>query len=238
MYGRKVEDFITNIQETGTSFYSRSNIFGTEIIWGDTKYFFPSKDSGKGLKQSYIFGMVKKDAIKYLKKKNGKIRLTKWKPTVWWNEKLKEDNSRQIVGVDIDGAYWKIAHNMGVISDSTYQHGNLLDMKNIRLAALATLGSDKSYSFYKKSGQTNETMIICGDDELKKLYKVIRYKCYQYMHDLAIILNHDFVCYKTDCIYFYSSASNIKKVKKFLDTKKLDFKLLKEMPSIVEEKYS
>lgn len=175
----------------------------------------------------YIFGMVRKDVNLFLKKKKGKISKVRWKPSVYWNPSLR-DEKRKVMGIDVDGAYWKIAYEMGVISKQTFDHGLLIKEKNIRLAALANLGSDKIYTRIKDGKLTDEIVVVRGNDTLKQLYKSIRYKCFRYMEQLASMLGDDFVCYKTDCIYFYSSAHNSQIVRKFLEKHRFDYKVLKD----------
>jgi hypothetical protein len=48
------------------------------------------------------------------------------------------------------------------------------------------------------------------------------------MRELADLLGDDFVAYKTDCIYYLHTSENIRKVKDFLDKKKLDYKMVSD----------
>ena len=68
--------------------------------------------------------------------------------------------------------------------------------------------------------------IIEGDKDLQQIYKLIRYTCYRYMSQVKKILGKDFLCYKTDAIYYMDTKDNRKKVRDFLNQKNLLMKQL------------
>lgn len=205
--------------------YIRQNIFGTEIIWSGSKLSFTTNKAKKSRKNLFIFALVKKDAVRFLDT-YGVIK-TKQLPAIHFNKHLKP-GKRKIIGTDVNSAYWNIAYQMGVISESTYNHGIRIKDKNLCLAALASLGADKSYRAIKNGILTNDIVIVKGDDRLKDLYQSIRIKCFKYMQQLAKKLGNSFVAYKTDCIYYLDNPGNVKMAQKFFTDKKLEFKMVKE----------
>lgn len=209
---------------TNSTFLVRENMFGKEIVLGQTSFRFNNAKGKKSAKHVFIFAMVKKDAQVYLDKH--KLQKSKWLPAVVEND--IDITNKKIVGTDIDGAYWKIALQMGIIRERTFEKGLALPEKNICNAALASLGSDKGYRVVKDGIVTEDSKIVQGNDALKEVYKKIRYKCFYYMKKLAEILGDDFVCYKTDCIYYLRTRENIRKVKAFLELHKLDYKMAEE----------
>ncbi len=172
--------------------------------------------------------MVKRDALKYLL--THKIPDTKWSPSIIYNDKSNA-TGKKLIGADIDGAYWHIANSMGIISDKTYYRGIETGEKHLLLASLSSLGRDKRYVQMDEGKFTKDVVIFKGNDELKKLYRKIRYTCFGYMKKLAGIIGKDFVAYKTDCIYFIYSAENVKKVREFLQAKEVDFKMVRDYRS-------
>lgn len=203
----------------------RDNIFGSELVWNETRYVFPSKRGKKSMKNLFMFSMVKRDALKYLKTHT--LPNIEWSPSVIFNEKINAEG-RKLTGADIDGAYWHIANSMGIISDKTYYRGIETGEKHLLLASLSSLGRDKRYTQMVDGKFTQDIVIVKGNDELKKLYKKIRFTCFKYMRQLAKIIGKDFVAYKTDCIYFLHSAENVHKVKDFLHKKEIDFKMVSD----------
>lgn len=224
----------------------RQTMFGTEIIWNKRLYTFDSKDflqkKGKRDKEGnlpdhpkknlFIFGLVKRDAMAYLK--TGKFKPQTRLQSIHFNQNFSNTDSR-IIGADLDGAYWRIAFQKGVISERTFNHGLRIDDKQLCLAALATLGADKTYRSIRKGRFGNAIEVWKGNDELKEVYKMIRFECYKYMQHLARILGNDYVCYKTDCIYFAHTEQNTATVKAFLKAKKLDFKLVQNFGKFKKE---
>lgn len=203
----------------------RENIFGCELIWGEYRYMFPNKKGKRSMKDLFIFSMVRRDAINYLKKH--RVKDSGWVSSITYNPKA-DVSKRKMIGTDIDGAYWSIAYKMGIISENTYNRGLLIKEKHLLLASLSSLGRDKRYTMMSEGKFTGETVIIKGNDQLKLLYKKIRYKCFGYMKKLARMIGNDFVAYKTDCIYYLHSLENISIVKSFLDSEEIDFKMVRD----------
>jgi hypothetical protein len=94
------------------------------------------------------------------------------------------------------------------------------------LAALSTLGSDKKYQRILAGKITQETLIIKGEDDLQRDYVLIRLTCYKYMSQVKKMLGKDFLCYKTDAIYYIDTKENRQKVRDFFKSKDLLMKQL------------
>lgn len=203
----------------------RENLFGSELIWGDYRYMFPNAKGKKSMKDLFIFSMVRRDAMNYLKK--NKVKDSGWASSITYNSKVNL-SARKMIGTDIDGAYWSIAYKMGIITENTYSRGLLVKQKHLLLASLSSLGRDKRYTIVSDGKFTGDTVIIKGNDQLKLLYKKIRYACFGYMKKLARIIGNDFVAYKTDCIYYLYSLENVRKVKTFLEAEDIDYKMVRD----------
>lgn len=225
------EDFILRRMELEkASGYIKKGTFTDEVVWGSYSYIFPSlnkKQQSHFKKGMFLFGMVRKDAKNYIA--SNEIILPKRYGQIEYNEKLDVtdlEESTEVTGTDLNHAYWRIALNLGIITDKTYYKGLGDEFKSVRLAALSTLGSNKKYQKIKNGVITNEIMVIEGDDDLKKVYTLIRYTCYKYMSLVKKMLGKDFLCYKTDCIYYIDNKENRKKVKEFFEKKDLQMKQL------------
>lgn len=203
--------------------YIRVGTFTTELIWGKHSYVFSKlskkkeKDFNKGM---FLFGMVRRDAKKYLKE-NPHVRLPKKYAQVEYAKNIPEDFSETVAGTDLNHAYWRIAYNLGIISDVTYLKGLPDKFKSVRLAALSTMGASKKYFRIKKGVITDEVKVIGGDEQLQDVYKLIRYTCYRHMNNVRKLLGEDFLAYKTDAIYYISSLENKRLVREYFKKKDL-----------------
>jgi hypothetical protein len=207
--------------------YIKKGTFTNEIVWGKNSYIFSVLDKKKqeAFKRGmFLFGMVRKDSKAYLKK--SKVKLPKKYNQIEYNGNFNPDLIGKVTGTDLNHAYWRIAYNLGIITDITYMKGLDDKFKSVRLAALSTLGSDKKYKIIRNGLITNDLKIIEGDKDLQQIYKLIRYTCYRYMNQVKKILGNEFLCYKTDAIYYMDNKDNRKKVRDFLNQKNLLMKQL------------
>jgi hypothetical protein len=207
--------------------YVKKGTFTNEVVWGPYSYIFPcmSKKNQTAFKKGmFLFGMVKKDAKDYLKK--NEIRLPKRYGQIEYNGNLNEEFDENVTGTDLNHAYWRIAYNLGIIRDLTYTKGLDDKFKSVRLAALSTLGGKKKYQKVKNGVLIDEYFTVEGDEALRKVYTLIRYTCYRYMTQVRRMLGSDFLCYKTDCIYYIDTKQNRKMVKDFFKEKDLLMKQL------------
>lgn len=209
--------------------YIKNGTFTNEIVWGNYSYIIPcmNKRSQTSFKKGmFLFGMVRGDAKKFLKK-HPKFRLPKKNPQIEYSQhKLDEDILGKVTGTDLNHAYWRIALNLGIISEHTYTKGLDDRFKSVRLAALSTMGADKKYQKIHNGEPINDYLIIKGDEELQKIYTLIRYTCYKYMNQVKKILGTDFLAYKTDAIYYSDTKENRQKVRNFFKEKDLLMKQL------------
>jgi hypothetical protein len=208
--------------------YLKVGTFSTELVWGNYSYVSSNLTKRKQnafKKGMFLFGMVRKDANLYIK--NYEIKLPKqYKQIEYTGELNEEDILGKVTGTDLNHAYWRIAYNLGIISENTYEKGLNNDFKQVRLAALSTMGSRKKYLIIKNGILTKNFKVYEGDEELRKVYTFIRYTCYKYMNQLKKILGKDFLCYKTDAIYYIDTKTNREKVNNFLIEKDLLMKQL------------
>lgn len=204
--------------------YYRQGSFSDEIIWQKRKFLFPSpkKKVAAGM---WVFRTVMNDVRQFISDK--RIKAKERLPVNFWNEELRNYTGK-ITATDVNHAYWRIAYLHGVITEKTYQKGLLIKDKAIRLAALANLASSKEYHVIKDGELTSKTVILKYDPILQKVYNNIRYACYEHMMIMARMLGEDFICYKTDCIYYKDTPENRKKVQDYLDIFGLEWKQLVE----------
>lgn len=208
--------------------YIKKGTFTNELVWGNYSYIFPcmnKKKQNSFKKGMFLFGLVRKDAKNYLKKHPKIVLPTKY-AQIEYTKDLDEKLFGKITATDLNHAYWRIALNLGVISEKTYYRGLDDSFKSVRLAALSTMGANKKYQKIKNGKITEDVKIVYGDADLAKVYTLIRYTCYKYMNSVKRKLGKDFLCYKTDCIYYIDNAHNRKVVKEFFKEKELFMKQL------------
>ena len=195
----------------------------TTIITENTKYRFYHGRSFP-INKMNLFMMVKRDAKKWLKV-NPNFKLPKRVLT----EKTNDYNTdKNIVGCDINHAYWRIAYVHGIISLKTYEYGLGDKCKRLRLASISILGRQKRYQVIENGKRVSYYEAEQGDEKLREIYKYCRYFCYEIMDKVSKLLKNDFDSYKIDCVYFTDSPENRKLVSDFFDSHNLTYKWLTE----------
>jgi len=235
---RHKEKFILDlIKRNKGNGYLRKGNFSSEVIWDGKSYSFPKMGDGRSYSKGiFLFAMVRKDAKSFLKK-GGKVRMPKRYPVNEYNQDFLK-LSDKITGTDLNHAYWRIAFNLGIITRSTYSKGLEDDLKMVRLAALSTLGKGKDYYTIKDGVITNEVVTIGTDEDMDRLYRAIRFTCYDYMQIIKEKLGKDFVAYKTDCVYYLDTKENRKMVRGFFKENQMTTKQLTFIKKTLHEQSS
>jgi hypothetical protein len=208
----------------GKGFY-RKGSYSTEIIWADRKFVFPSNKKSGSFKDLWIFRNVINDVKEYCLGR--RIKELPKLPVNYWNPKIEKAKGR-IAATDLNHAYWRIAFLNGFISSKTYEKGLLIKDKALRLASLANLSSNKQYFLIERGQVTKKSVTLRFEPALQKVYNNIRYECFNHMMTMADLLGDDFICYKTDCIYYKQTKKNVELVCTYLDSIGLDYKQLIE----------
>lgn len=222
VFGKSVIAALKRLDMRGAEGYYRQNMFGHEIVWNGQKRHYSKSQSRKSYKHFYIFALVKKDALRYLK--THKIKKNKWLPSVHKNKQM-DGTRKRITGVDIDTAYWDIALRLGIISEKTYDAGIVIPDKALAHAAMSSLGKDTTYSIIRNGKLTNDRVTILGDDDLKAVYHLIRITCFKYLRRLAAKLGPDnYIEQKTDAIFYVDNERNNRIVHEFMEQNNFDYK--------------
>jgi hypothetical protein len=232
--GIKIQEFkpknkekfiIDNMKRNRGNGYLRQGNFTSELIWDGKSYMFPEKNTHNKYKKGlFLFGMVRKDAKSFIN--SGKIiKIPKRYPVNEYNDNFDKFGFK-MTGTDLNHAYWRIAFNLGIISENTYNKGLHDDFKIVRLSALSTLGKGKDYLVIKNGVITDEVVKIGYDEQMDAIYKAIRYTCFKYMQKVKKMLKDDFICYRTDCVYYVDSKENRKLVSDYFKEQKMSYKQL------------
>jgi hypothetical protein len=213
--------------------YYRKGSFSNELIWQNRKFIFPSPNKRVN-RDVWVFRSVLNDVRDFIE--NKRIREKDKLPTNFWNQKLRNFRGK-VTATDVDHAYWRIAYLDGIIKPKTYTKGLLIKDKSLRLAALANLSSIKEYQVIEDGMITNKTIQLKYDPILQKVYNNIRYTCFEHMTIMASMLGEDFICYKTDCIYYKDTPKNRELVQVYLDSVDMEWKQLvePEKPKLEDE---
>lgn len=203
--------------------YYRKGTYSEEIIWDGRRFLFPDpkKKMAEGM---WMFRNVQNDVQDYVKDK--RIKEKQKLPVNFWNPKRKYVKT-DVLATDVDHAYWRIAFLDGIISAKTYERGLLIKDKSLRLASLANLASSKEYQIIKDGVITEETKVLKYSPITHKVYNNIRYTCFEHMMNMANLLGDNFICYKTDCIYYKGGDESRQLVEQYLDSASLYWKHLK-----------
>ncbi len=190
-----------------------------EMTHGKQRIIFnENNDFKKGL---FLFNMVRKDVNKFLEQSTVEIELDEL-PVNKTN--IKFDKSNQVIAIDLNHAYWRIAYLKDYISENTYFKGLEDDMpKSLKLATLSTLGRPKTYDVYVK-GEYSHSENTEANNELMNLYNDIRQSTYRIMQEIADALGGDFFCWRTDCIYFKNTEENCQTVINIVESHNIGWK--------------
>jgi hypothetical protein len=218
----KREIMLETIKKRKETAYYREGSFLSEIILGKTKFIFPTSKMEKGM---WIFRSVMLSAQKYANLNI--VETKKHYPVNYVNQNFNQSHY-DITATDINHAYWRIAFLMGVINQKIYDKGLLLDNKTLRLASLSNLSSKKEYQIIKDGIVTQEYKTLKYDEKLHIVYNNIRHSCYEHMSNIGNLLGNDFICYKTDCVYYVDTLKNREIVHNYLTSNNLLFKQLIE----------
>ena len=226
-FGKKSAHLLNRIKSLGDSALVKKGTFSTEIVWGKKSFIFPSvnkKDYSTFRKGLFLFGKVRSEAKQFLKN-NPNFKLPREERAILFTPTEPPDDIK-VCATDLNHAYWRIALNKGIISNATYTRGLPKTFKSVRLASLSTLGAGRTYTQVNDGKLTNERITVGVDEDLKRVYKLIRFTCFRHMAKLKKMLGADFLAYKTDCIYYVDSPKNRKMVGDYLIKNKLTFKQL------------
>lgn len=219
---KQASSFIAELKEGKLDFSVREGSECVEIFLDDTHYVFASKKAFPQRKIN-LFKTVSNDVKKWIAV--NKVVMPIENKQTHYNYDFDAEN-KILSGTDLNHAYWRIAWLLGVISEKTYISGLDDDCKELRLATLSVLGRQTIVDVYKNGIIVDKQVHKQGDKELKSVYNMIRYTCYDYMRQLSEMLGDDFFCWKTDGIYYNNTDANIMLVQGFFDDKNLTYKQL------------
>ena len=217
-----VDNYIKDLVSKKLSFSIRKASECTEILMDDKHMVFASQTNFPR-KKIYLFNNVKQQVTKWLNTND--VYLPENLSSIKYNYDYDTDEGT-MCGTDLNHAYWRIAYLYGMINEKTYIGGLDTDCKALRLATLSVLGRQKKFDNYEK-GEIKETYIYQKENvDLKNAFKFIRLTCWSIMKEVSELLGDDFYAWKTDCIYYRESLSNIKAVQDYFDKLDLTYKQL------------
>ena len=205
MIVNNIDKLLESYKSLGKSFKMRKSANYIELVTsaGDRIYHNKTEKFKGGL---FLFGMVKRDIKAYLEKNGNEIDMYEELPVNFKNESF--DNSQEVIGIDINNAYWSVARLKRYISLKTYRKGlEKKEYKTIRLSALSSLGKQRVYNVYENGEHTSDE-VVNGDERLRNIYNDIRYSTFGVMREVAEELGDDFESWKTDCVFFKDTKQN------------------------------
>lgn len=221
MIVNNIDQLIDNYKQLKKSFKVRESANYIELITstGQKIYQNKSKRFTGGL---YLFGMVKKDIKNYLEE-HGEVEPFEELPVNYINTKF--DYEKDVIGMDINNAYWHVALLKGYITETTYEKGLEKEgLKSIRLASLSSLGKSRVYNVYE-NGEHKLDEKVKTNDSLQNVYLDIRYSTYGVMREIARELGDDFCSWKTDCVFFHDTKLNRDNVRSIIESYGLECKI-------------
>lgn len=199
------ENYVNNfLCYSKKTFHIDRRLGSKKVVWDDEKKLgamYRKPMTPEAQKQAWVFSQVRQSFSRYIKKNpNFKV----YKPV----SSTKKDRPRfdklkkgqKFLATDGNHFYWRMAYNLGYISENLYNKLCQPEFKLIRNKALACLASATLRDRYV-DGVYVDTINI-GNPQLGQLYKNVRYKSYALMKSCMIALGKDFLKYKVDCVYY------------------------------------
>lgn len=113
--------------------------------------------------------------------------------------------------IDIDEAYWKTAHLLGIISDEIYKSGQKGTIsKQARLTSLGSLAK-KTYYYHFKGKQLTKKRPPESNPLLENLWFTICKRVSDVMHECIKEIGDEFIFYWVDGIYVQGNTENLAK---------------------------
>jgi hypothetical protein len=221
------EVLVERLKKAKKDFYFRKTNHMISVISEGVEYIYKSRaktDLNFPTNQLWIFNAVKRDVLLYLST-DPDFELPQKLPVNVTNYEYN-DSYGEVTGTDVNSAYWVIAYNLGILSQALFDKVRDSKFKVVRLASLAVLGRNFMYETYKAGEKTDNLILESEDVRLKSIYRWIRYKCYEMMGELAMLLGSDFEAYRTDCIYYRDTKENRIKVYDYLNQRGFEYKQL------------
>jgi hypothetical protein len=222
------EILLDRLKKSKKDFFFRKTNYMVSVVTDGVEYVYKPRVKANNINfatnQLWIFNAVKLDVMRYLET-NPNFKLPQKLPVNVTNYDY-DDSYGEVTGTDVNSAYWVIAYNLGIISERLMEKCKESKFKVVRLASLAVLGRSFTYENYKEGVKSSNLTIEAEDDRLKSIYRWIRYKCYEMMGELSMVLGKDFEAYRTDCIYYRDTMENRKKVYAYLDERGFEYKQL------------
>jgi len=110
--------------------------------------------------------------------------------------------------IDLDEAYWKTAHLLGIITDELYvrgQKGNI--SKQVRLTALGSLA--KKVYYYQFKGKSLRNIKSESEPLLENIWFTICKRVADVMNECIKVLGEEFIFYWVDGIYVQGKDENL-----------------------------
>lgn len=209
--------FINSIAKPHSEYYLCPSPICFRIIFDSKLYIYNLNQKKFPPNSSFLFNAVKKSTLKYLK--TNYIPSFKKIPSYYWSGKRETGN--KMMGTDINHAYWKIANNIGLITNDLYQVG--IDYKETSLSSLAAMGRSKVFIQYRGFDKINYIRTK-EDGDLINAYEYVRNTCFSYMEEISGAIPDEFNLWKTDEIQYSNTDYAIDTVHNILSSKNVTFK--------------
>lgn len=153
---------------------------------------------------------------------DGKVKYFQYSSSLKANQKIKN-----VINVDLSGAYWEAAYKLGLISDVIYQKGLTVD-KFVRLTAIGSLAK-KVYKL-EYDGKRQKKKEVISSELTECLWDVICMQVSNVLQDAANAAGKDFIFFWVDGIYIRTAA--LKSVEKCFKKHGYKFKIDTSISSI------
>ena len=187
----------------------------------------------KGIKKGIsIFNMVRYDVEKYRK-----VYVIDFDVYPETTRKINPcfNSNKKLILTDMQHAYWRVAYLNKIISEKTYNYGINKEYKILRNQALSVLGTPKYYEEWKNGKPTGKTVIFKQEDEeLRRIYHLIRYECCRITEEISDKLKDDWVEWNTDGIVYVDTPKNRKIAEAILTKENMLF--VHKTPTVKEKK--
>jgi hypothetical protein len=172
-----------------------------KIVYSNSTYAFFNRSNNKEI--PIACKQVLSCAKNYLKKYSRDTLSNNPNATTMFSNRhlLKQalqDQSTEIVAIDIKACYWNILKNKGILTKKVYN--KYLDNKLVRLVAVGNLAKAKHERFYI-NGKENKDLYIRTENKYRIIWDYVVSQVWDVFHKINYALSFNIMFFKTDCFY-------------------------------------
>lgn len=180
------------------------------VSYGGGSYYYTTNDNDSSAISAEIARAcadVLRCVRKYIKDGGTILTPTSKVVSVFNNPKFTTEyilsGKRDVYLIDINHCYWRIAFNLGLITEKIYEKHK--DNRDSRLVSIGNLGKGTTYKYF----ENGEWKKVYKDSSFRWAWDYICFKAYEVVNEAYIQCSGKMFAYQTDGVYVPEESVNI-----------------------------